>query len=252
MTRRASIAVASVAGGLILAWLIAPLVFLHLPNDRARIGEVVRLLRTHPRLAVIGNSVAMYGVRVGTNLATPGQLLSESAMIAGELRDTKTIVLVVTPWQLAARSSLNAQGWNAWWMYGLRPSEESRALSGMPAMSDWRERIRSRWIVRAAFESLFARGHAAAREVWMSREAFAVDPHQRALLEAIAKRRHVVVVLAPLSPIVRAHYPDISLHLENAQVLDATHLLDAGGFRDDTHPNDAGAAKLTQFIEEHL
>jgi hypothetical protein len=244
-------ALLSIVTGVVIAWLIAPFVFTHLPNDRAQIGTVVRLMRTHPRVAVIGNSVAMYGVHLGANLATPGQLITESVMIASELHDTQTIVLVVTPWQLATSSTLNEQGWNAWWMYGLRPSAETRALVGMPAMSDWRERFRSRWIVRASFESMFARGRPT-DEVWRGSETFAVDPHQRALIESIAARRNVIVVLAPLSPIVRAHYTTTAVRFANARTIDATDLLKPGEFIDATHPSPAGARKLTQFISERL
>ncbi len=243
---------AAILAGVVIAWLIAPFVFMHLPNDRARIGEVVRLMRTHPRVAVAGNSVAMYGVRTGTNLASPAQMICESVLIASELRDTKTMVIVITPWQLTTRTTLSAQGWNAWWMYGLRPDAGTRSLVGMPELSDWRERFRSRWVVRAAFESMFASSTPGARDVWRGREPFGVDPSQRALLETIAARRPVVIVLAPLSPTVRVHYPNFSLHLNNARTIDASHLLDARDFRDDTHPNEEGAAKLTRFIEERL
>lgn len=188
-------------------------------------------------------------MKLDANLATPGQLISESVMIASELRDTRTIILVVTPWQLATPSTPNAQGWNAWWMYGLRPSAETRALVGMPAMSDAIERFRSRWIVRAAFESAFSRGKPT-DEVWRGSEAFAVDPHQRALIEEIAKRRNLVIVLAPLSPVVQAHYRTIDIPFRN--VIDATDLLQPDEFLDATHPNAEGARKLTRFIAERL
>lgn len=241
----------SILAGVAIAWLIAPFVFLHLPNDRQQIGTVVRLMRTHPRVAVVGNSVAMYGVQLDANLATPGQSIEESVLIAGELRDARTIVFVVTPWQLATSSTLNAQGWNAWWMYGLRPSDETRALVGMPEMHDAIERFRSRWVVRASFESMFARGRSN-DEVWQGRETFAVDPHQRALIETIAARRPVVVVLAPLSPIVRAHYTNMVVQFAHVRTIDATNLLQANEFRDATHPNTIGAQKLTRFIAERL
>jgi hypothetical protein len=251
VSSRAFIAIAAIAAGVFIAWLIAPFVFVHLPNDRDQIGTVVRLIRTHPKVAVVGNSVAMYGVHLDANLATPGQSITESVLIASELRDTRTIIMVVTPWQLATSSSLNAQGWNAWWMYGLRPSAETRALTGMPAMSDAVERFRSRWIVRAAFESMFARGRPT-DEVWQGSETFAVDPHQRALIESIAARRPVVVVLAPLSPVVRTHYTTTAVRFTNVRTIDATDLLTPAEFMDATHPNAAGAKKLTQFIEERL
>lgn len=246
---RAWLAILGVLLGIAIAWLIAPFVFTHLPNDRQQIGTAVRRMRTRPAVAVIGNSVAMYGVKLDANLATPGQSISESVMIASELRDTRTIVLVVTPWQLATSSTPNEQGWNAWWMYGLRPSAETRALVGMPAMSDAIERFRSRWIVRAAFESAFSRGKPT-DEVWRGSETFAVDPHQRALIEEIARRRHVVIVLAPLSPAVRAHYRSLDIRFTN--VIDATDLLGAGDFGDATHPNAEGARKLTQFISNSV
>ena len=246
---RATLAIASILLGVLLAWLSAPFVFTHLPNDRQQIATVVRRMRTHPAVAVIGNSVAMYGVQLEQNLATPGQLISESVMIASELRDTRTIVLVVTPWQLATPATLNEQGWNAWWMYGLRPSAETRQLVGMPAMSDAVERFRSRWIVRAAFESAFSRGKPT-DEVWRGSEAFAVDPHQQRLIEGLAKRRNVIIVLAPLSPVVRAHYRGMTIPFRN--VIDATDLLQANEFLDATHPNAAGARKLTRFIGERL
>jgi len=245
---RAWVAIASIVAGVFIAWLIAPFVFVHLPNDRERIGTVVRLMRTKPKVAVVGNSVAMYGVNIDANLATPGQSIAESVLIASELCDTRTII-VVTPWQLATSSTLNEQGWNAWWMYGLRPSPETRALAGMPPMSDAVERFRSRWIVRASFESLFSRGKPT-DEVWRGSEAFAVDPHQRRLIEEIAKRRNVVIVLAPLSPIVRAHYRTIDNPFR--KVIDATDLLQANEFLDATHPNAEGARKLTRFIAERL
>jgi len=244
-------AIASILAGVFIAWLVAPFVFLHLPNDRQQIGTVVRLMRMHPRVAVVGNSVAMYGVHIDANLATPGQSIEESVLIASELRDARAIVLVVTPWQLATSSILNAQGWNAWWMYGLRPSEETRALVAMPEMHDAIERFRSRWIVRASFESAFSRGRAT-DEVWQGRETFAVDPHQRALIETIAARRPVVVVLAPLSPIVRAHYASMTVQFAHVRTIDATDLLKPGEFRDATHPNAIGAQKLTRFIAERL
>ena len=252
MTRRSAVIITSIIAGLALAWLLAPLVFAHLPNDRSRIADVVKLMRTHPKVAIIGNSVAMYGVRTGTHLATSAQTIRESVMIASELAGTETIVIVVTPWQLTANISPNAQGWNAWWLYGLQVSPESRALAGVPSFSDWRERFRSRWVVRASFESLFARGSGQPVGRWVGHEDFRVDPEIRRLLETIAARRKVVVVLAPMSPIVRTHYSNVSLHLSNARVIDASQLLDAGDFRDDTHANDAGTRKLTKFIEERL
>jgi hypothetical protein len=256
---RAWLAIASIAAGVFIAWLLAPFVFVHLPNDRERIGTVVRLIRTHPKVAVVGNSVAMYGVQLDANLATPGQSIAESVMIASELRDTRTIIIVVTPWQLATSSTLNAQGWNAWWMYGLRPSPETRALVGMPAMSDAVERFRSRWIIRASFESMW--GDRRPRlwsdgrprlSVWRGSETFAVDPHQCALIESIAARRPIVVVLAPLSPIVRAHYTTTAVQFANVRTIDATDLLKPGEFIDATHPNAEGAKKLTRFIAERL
>jgi|GEM_PF-2439029 len=253
VSSRALIGIASIAAGIFIAWLIAPFVFVHLPNDRDRIGTVVRLIRTHPKVAVVGNSVAMYGVQLDANLATPGQSIAESVMIASELRDTPTIIIVVTPWQLATSSTLNAQGWNAWWMYGLRPSPETRALIGMPAMSDAVERFRSRWIIRASFESLWSdRRPRLSSEVWRGNESFAVDPHQRALIESIAARRPIVVVLAPLSSIVRAHYTATAVQFTNVRTIDATDLLTPGEFIDATHPNAEGAKKLTRFIEERL
>jgi len=241
-------ALLSTLAGVVIAWLIAPFVFTHLPNDRQQIGTVVRVMRTHPRLAVVGNSVAMYGVQLGTNLATPGQSIAESVMIANELPGAR-IILVLTPWQLATSSTLNEQGWNAWWMYGLRPSAETRALVGMPAMSDAVERFRSRWVVRAAFESAFAQGRAT-DEVWRGSEAFAIDPHQRRLIESIVARRNVIIVLAPLSPIVRAHYRAMRVPFHN--VIDATDLLQPDEFLDATHPNARGAKKLTRFLAERL
>ena len=245
VSSRASIAITSIALGVFLAWLIAPFVFTHLPNDRDRIRDVVRIVQTQPKRAVVGNSVAM---SLGfANLATPGQSISESVMLANELHGR--IIIVITPWQLATSSTPNAQGWNAWWMYGFRPSDESRALVGMPVMNDAIERFRARWVVRAAFESAFARGHRN-DEVWQGKEAFVVDPHQRALLEAIIKRRDVVVVLAPLSPIVRAHYRNWNVRF--GRTIDATDLLQPNEFKDATHPTEAGAKKLTRFIEEHL
>jgi hypothetical protein len=244
---RAWLGIASITLGVFLAWLIAPFVFTHLPNDRDRIRNVVRIVNTQPRLAVVGNSVAM---PLGfVNLATSGQSISESVMIANELHGR--IILVVTPWQLATSSTPNAQGWNAWWMYGFRPSDETRALVAMPQMNDAIERFRSRWVVRAAFESAFARG-GRNDEVWQGHEAFAVNPHQRALLEAICARRDVVIVLAPLSPIVRAHYGDTFSKVRFGRTIDASDLLQPNEFRDTTHPNEAGARKLTRFIEEQL
>lgn len=244
---RAWLGIASIILGVFLAWLIAPFVFTHLPNDRDRIRDVVRIVKTQPRIAVVGNSVAM---SLGfTNLATPGQSITESVMIADELHGR--IILVITPWQLATSSTPNAQGWNAWWMYGFRPTNETRALVAMPAMNDAIERFRSRWVVRAAFESAFADGHRT-DEVWQGREAFVIDPHQRALIEAVVKRRDVVVVLAPLSPIVRAHYGDAFSSVRFGRTIDASNLLQPNEFKDATHPNDAGARKLTRFIEEHL
>jgi hypothetical protein len=245
----APVAIASILLGTFIAWLIAPFVFTHLPNDRRQIRTVVQLLKRQPNVAVAGNSVAM---RLAfPNLATPGQSITESVMIASELHGT--MILVVTPWQLATSSTLNNQGWNAWWMYGLRPSAETRALVGMPVMSDAIERFRSRWIVRAAFESAFARGRAN-DEVWRGREAFAVDPHQRALIETIAARRNIVVVLAPLSLVVRAHYGDAfqSVRFANTRTIDATGLLTPNDFGDATHPNTEGARKLTRYIVERL
>jgi hypothetical protein len=252
VSSRALIAIAAILAGVFIAWLIAPFVFVHLPNDRDRIGPVVQLIRTHPKVAVVGNSVAMYGVQLDANLATPGQSIAESVMIASELRDTRTIIIVVTPWQLATSSTLNAQGWNAWWMYGLRPSPETRALAGMPAMSDAVERFRSRWIIRASFESMWSDRRPRLSEVWQGSETFAVDPHQRALIESIAARRPIVVVLAPLSPIVRAHYTATAVQFTNVRMIDATDLLTPDEFIDATHPNAEGAKKLTRFIAERL
>lgn len=243
--------------GVAIAWLSAPFLVRHLPNDRAQIGVVLARMRTHPKLAVVGNSVAMYGVQVEQNLATPGQMIEESVMLASELRDTRTIVMVVTPWQLATSSTLNAQGWNAWWMYGLRPSDETRALIGMPEMSDAVERFRSRWIVRAAFETFMRRLAGKRRprlpEVWLGSETFYVGARQRRLIESIGARRNVVVVLAPLSPVVRAHYGDSfqSVRFANTRTIDASALLH-DEFRDATHPNEEGARKLTRFIVERL
>jgi hypothetical protein len=245
VSSRAWSAIASIVAGVFLAWLAAPFVFTHLPNDRDRIRDVVRIVRTQPKLAVVGNSVAM---SLGfPNLATPGQAISESVMLANELHGR--VILVVTPWQLATSSRLNAQGWNAWWMYGFRPSLETRALVGMPEMNDAAERFRSRWVVRAAFESAFARGRRN-DEVWQGRERFAIDETQRTLIESIVARRDVIVVLAPLSPIVRAHYGNWNVRF--GRTIDARELLQPDEFRDATHPTDAGAKKLTRFIEEHL
>jgi len=116
VSNRAGVAILSIILGVLFAWLIAPFVFTHLPHDRAQIGIVVKRMREKPRLAVIGNSVAMYGVQLHANLASPGQMIAESVMIASELRDTPAIILVVTPWQLATPSTPNYEGWNAWWM----------------------------------------------------------------------------------------------------------------------------------------
>ncbi|HJW95091.1 MAG TPA: hypothetical protein VJ901_15860 [Thermoanaerobaculia bacterium] len=245
MSSRTFIALGSIVFGIFLAWLAAPFIFTHLPNDRDRIRDVVRIVQTQPKVAIVGNSVVM---QLGfPNLATPGQTIGESVMLANELHGR--VILVVTPWQLATPATLNAQGWNAWWMYGFRPSAETRALVAMPELNDAMERFRSRWVVRAAFESAFARGKRN-DEVWQGRERFAIDETQRKLIERIVARRDVVVVLAPLSPIVRAHYGNWNVHF--GRTIDATNLLQPNEFRDATHPTDAGARKLTTFIEEHL
>jgi hypothetical protein len=249
--------IAATLAGVAITWLAEPFLVRHLPNDRAQISVVIARMRTHPKLAVVGNSVAMYGVQVEQNLATPGQMIEESVMLASELRDTRTIVMVVTPWQLATSSTLNAQGWNAWWMYGLRPSEETRALVGMPEMSDAVERFRSRWIFRAAFETFMRRMAGNRRphlpDVWRGSETFYVGARQRRLIESIAAHRNVVVVLAPLSPVVRAHYGDAfkSVRFANTRTIDASELLH-DEFRDATHPNEEGARILTRFIVERL
>ena len=193
----------------------------------------------------------MYGVHIDANLATPGQSIAESVLIASELRDTRTIIIVVTPWQLATSSTLNAQGWNAWWMYGLRPSPETRALVGMPEMSDAVERFRSRWIIRASFESMWRDGRADCRSLARQRNVRRRSASTRAHRidrRAASDRRRPRAALAGRA---RALHGDRRAIHERAH--DRRHRSPKPDeFIDATHPNAEGAKKLTRFIEERL
>ena len=136
--------VGSILLGIVVAILLAPTVFKAVPTDLARTNVLLTTLSSgehQPKYVVFGNSVVMQGIDtrilskymqgepVGYNLSSTGQNLLESALYYQELPDSvDTIVQVVYPKLLMAAEMINLQKYNAMYMFGYRPDEETRQM----------------------------------------------------------------------------------------------------------------------------
>jgi len=248
------------------ALLLMPRAVRALHDDTSRLCAILDTSRSShpPRLAIYGNSVAMFGLdaRVlgGWNFASPAQTFAEALLLQQELpRDVRTIVQVVTPWQLTEKIAVNSDHYNAMLMCGYRPRAESRAaveriFGATLDVHPLAARVYARRHIRAALEGLFVRnrrgGWLPARQFEVvAADSWPVNPAQvQLLLASNADRRHVFV-LAPIHP--RLH-PEPFRCPPQLDCVDFRTLLAEGEFQDPTHPTPAGAVRLTRAVRDAL
>jgi hypothetical protein len=170
--------IASLLAGVATAFALMPTVFRNAPTDLSRIGVLLDALRDpaeRPEVVVFGNSVMMSGIDAAQlgdelpgrplawNLASTGQTLVESALLAQELRESARIVIYTT--QLRPNADgipLNPQKGNSYYLYGFRPNDELlQALSRIYGAGVMKPLTRShlaqlfeaRWVVRQLLDT---------------------------------------------------------------------------------------------------
>ncbi|HJQ40209.1 MAG TPA: hypothetical protein VKB93_23950 [Thermoanaerobaculia bacterium] len=249
--RRALVLLLCVLGGAAVALLLMPRIVRSSRHDSSRLCAILDDLRSRPAppLVLLGNSAGMLGVDAralgGWNLCSPAQTLGEGLLLQQKLPPTvKVVVQLATALQLSANITVESDHANALVMCG-----------GKPSLAD---RFYARRHVRAAIEG-FARPSGGG---WLPEQRFVdledarleMRAHQLRILRdaaalAARERRRYVVVLAPIHPRMKT---GVIRCPEGLDCIDLTRLLTAGGFRDPTHPNDAGARKLTKAIRDAL
>ncbi|MBN1912743.1 MAG: hypothetical protein JW818_23680 [Pirellulales bacterium] len=170
--------VASVLLGAILANAAMPYVFAVAPNDMARSRTLLAALEdppTPPVVCVFGNSVVMSGVdtrQLGKglagepetwNLGTTGQSLLEGALYYQDLPNSvQVVVQCVAAGDFESEVTVSPNKYNALFMYGYRPSQNTlrmveehatRTSFEQLCRSELANRFQSRWAIRAAIDT---------------------------------------------------------------------------------------------------
>ncbi|HEB91514.1 MAG TPA: hypothetical protein ENI85_18205, partial [Deltaproteobacteria bacterium] len=129
--------------GIAIGLFILAISFKRIPTDLQRLGVLIQSLKDgHPRpeLVVFGNSVVMSGidaeqlarslptVSIGWNCASTGQTETEAFLLSQEMPDTVRLAiygLQIRPGE--EEQPLHPQKYNTLFMYGFRPTQETRA-----------------------------------------------------------------------------------------------------------------------------
>ncbi len=133
-------------------------------------------------MVVFGDSRAEAGVDASRlsplahNLSSHSQTLAQAYLFYQELPDSvRVIIQIVTPQQLGSPAAFDTHVYNAMYMYGYRPTEETkRTLTGafgmVPdlAVSDTGQRLEARWPLRQVLESWLR--HTVRRDLMLTRE----------------------------------------------------------------------------------
>lgn len=165
----------SLIAGVFIAIAAIPLIATTLPNDLARNRTILFALHGAPRIVVFGDSraeAAVDGRQLSRelprspkayNLATHSQTLVQSYLFQQQMPPTVRIVVqFVTPENLGGTSALDSNVFNSMYLYGYRPSRQTRTTLarcfGNPLReemeaSDFRQRFESRWVLRQAIDS---------------------------------------------------------------------------------------------------
>ncbi|MBT8421853.1 MAG: hypothetical protein HKN56_01130 [Gammaproteobacteria bacterium] len=163
----------AVMAGAALAWAISPALFRALPADTSRIPillDTMRDLTRTPKIILFGSSVGMAGIDTARitkqlpgqplayNLSSSGQALVEAYLYYQEVPDSVDIVIqMVSAKSLEREGAINEQKYNAVYMYGYRPNEQTQQvlrtvfptdMGELLAKSDLQQRFDSRWVVR--------------------------------------------------------------------------------------------------------
>jgi hypothetical protein len=134
--RRPFLILASLALGATLAIALLPLLARNATPEAARLCSIVRACHSGARaeIAVLGNSVGMFGIdagglgRTAWNLCSPAQSPSEWLLFEEELPPSvRTVVQIVTPFQLAEEGAVEREKWSALYVCGCRPGTAVRA-----------------------------------------------------------------------------------------------------------------------------
>src|SRR5260221_7037192 len=134
--RRSLLILASLALGAALAVSLLPRVARDATPEAARLCAIVRACHSGARaeVAVLGNSVGMFGIDAGGlgvaawNLCSPAQSPSEWLLLEEELPPSvHTVVQLVTPFQLAEEGAVEREKWSALYVCGCRPGPAVRA-----------------------------------------------------------------------------------------------------------------------------
>jgi hypothetical protein len=134
--RRSIVILASLALGATLGVALLPILARKATPEAARLCTIVRACHSGARaeVAVLGNSVGMFGVDAGSlgrsawNLCSPAQSASEWLLLEDELPPSvNTVVQIVTPFQLAEEGPMEREKWSALYVCGCRPGAAVRA-----------------------------------------------------------------------------------------------------------------------------
>jgi len=138
--RRSLVVLASLALGATLGVALLPVMARNATPEAARLCSIVRACHSGARaeVAVLGNSVGMFGIDAGGlgrsawNLCSPAQSPSEWLLLEEELPSSvNTVVQLVTPFQLAEEGAVEREKWSALYVCGCRPGTAVR-----PAFTD--------------------------------------------------------------------------------------------------------------------
>lgn len=160
--------------------LLAPTVFRALPTDMTRTRVLLDTLAAAgddaPDMVLFGNSVAMASADMsrissrltgsprGWNLASTGQSPQESFLFYQQVpAATGLVIQLIDPSTVTNWNALDEQKYNAFYMFGYRPDERTRAVmvnllgSSMVtlfAKTDIEQRFASRWAIRQVTDRL--------------------------------------------------------------------------------------------------
>jgi hypothetical protein len=133
---RTFLILASLALGATLGLALLPVVARDATPEAARLCAIVRACHSGARaeIAVLGNSVGMFGIDAGGlgrpawNLCSPAQSPSEWLLLEEELPPSvNTVVQLVTPFQLAEEGAVEREKWSALYVCGCRPGAAVRS-----------------------------------------------------------------------------------------------------------------------------
>ncbi len=314
--------VACLLAGVACAALAMPAIFRMIPSDLTRYELVLQTIsgdRGAPQTLVFGSSIAMNGIDtrlltdeapwagLAYNLSTTGQSLVESILLQQDMTDdVRTVVQIVSGLNLASDRPVEPNKYNALYMYGFRPSTDTRdfltvafpgELDDSVDASDLAQRFRARWALRQFVDTSARKllrpdlsldrartdlfypspyndrvlGEQLDRLIeaetarWPAPDFEIVAAKQR-VLEELARRaeaagRHLVLVMPPIHPRVRAalgpgYFDGLRALLAataaavEGTFVDASELLGEEQFIDHVHPTDEGARRLTLRIAE--